>query len=125
MLEKAIRLSPRDPYLYLWYARLGTVHLFEGHLDEAILWLEKARRANPPFRTPHPFLAAAYGLKGDLTRAAAELAETHEALKRRNDDRFGTIAKVRENSEWNTPPLHDRFEQYFITGLRKAGMPEE
>jgi TolB-like protein/class 3 adenylate cyclase len=47
LLEKAIRLSPRDPYLYLWYARLGTVHLFEGRLDEAILWLEKARRANP------------------------------------------------------------------------------
>ena len=70
-------------------------------------------------------LAAAYGLKADLTRAAAELGETREGLKRRNDDRFGTIAKVRENSEWNTPPLHDRFEQYFITGLRKAGMPEE
>jgi len=125
VLEKAIRLSPRDPYLYLWYARLGTVHLFEGHLDEAILWLEKARRANPPFPPPHALLAAAYGLKADLTRAAAELGETREGLKRRNDDRFGTIAKVRENSEWNTPPLHDRFEQYFITGLRKAGMPEE
>jgi len=125
LLEKAIRLSPRDPYLYLWYARLGTVHLFEGHLDEAILWLEKARRANPPFRTPHPFLAAAYGLKGDLTRAAAELAETHEALKRRNDDRFGTIPLVRKNGDLNTPMLHDRFEQYFVAGLRKAGMPEE
>jgi hypothetical protein len=101
------------------------VHLFQGRFDEAILWLEKARRANPPFPTPHPLLAAAYGLKGDLTRAAAELAETHEALERRNDDRFGTIALVRKNGDLNTPVLHDRFEQYFLAGLRKAGMPEE
>jgi TolB-like protein len=125
LLEKAIRLSPRDPRLYLWYTRLGTVHLFEGHLEDAILWLEKARRANPPFPAPHAFLAAAYGLAGDLTRAAAELAEVHQGLKRRNDDRFGTIAMDRKNADLNTPVLHDRFEQYVITGLRKAGEPEE
>jgi adenylate cyclase len=125
LLEKSIRLSPSDPRLYLVYTRLGTVHLFQGHLDEAILWLDKARRANPPFPPPHALLAAAYGLKGDLTRATADLAETREGLKRRNDDRFGTIALVRKNSDWNTPPLRDRFEEFFITGLRKAGLPEE
>jgi len=125
LLEKAIRLSPRDPFLYLWQSRLGEVHLFQGDVDEAILWLDKARRANPPNPYPHALLAAAYGLRGDLPRAAAELAETHEALKRRNDDRFGTIAKVRENAVANTPPLHDRFEQYSVAGLRKAGLPEE
>jgi TolB-like protein/class 3 adenylate cyclase len=125
LLEKAIRLSPRDPRLYLWYTRLGTVQFFQGRLDEAILWLDKARRTNPPFPAPHALLTAAYGLKGDLTRAAAELAETDELLKRRNDNRFGTIALVKKNSDWSTPPLHDPFEQYFITGLRKAGMPEE
>jgi adenylate cyclase len=125
LLEKAIRLSPRDPYLYLWYTRLGVVHFFRGHLDEAILWLDKARRANPPFPPPYAFLAAAYGLKGDLLRAAAELAEATEGLKRRNDNRFATIALVRKNGDVNTPMLHDRFEQLFITGLRKAGLPEE
>jgi adenylate cyclase len=125
LLEKSVRLDPRGPALYLWYARLGEVHFFQGRLDEAILWLDKARRANPPFPTPHALLAAAYGLTGDLARAKAELAETLAALKQRNDDRFGTVAKVRQNSDWNTPPLHDRFEQLFIVGLRKAGLPEE
>jgi len=125
LLEKSIRLSPRDPFLYLWYTRLGTVYFFQGGLDEAVLWLEKARRANSPFPKPHALLAAAYGLKGDLAHAAAELAEAAGALKRRNSNRFGTIAKVRENSGYNTPLLHDRFEEYLITGLRKAGMPEE
>jgi tetratricopeptide (TPR) repeat protein len=125
LLEKAIRLSPRDPYLYLWYTRLGTVHFFQDRLDDAILWLDKARRANPPFPAPHWLLGAAYGLKGDTARAKAELAEAHEALKRRNDNRFATITLVRKNGDLNTPLLHDRFEQLFITGLRKAGMPEE
>jgi len=125
LLEKAIRLSPRDPRLYLFYTRLGTVHLFQGHVDEAILWLEKARRDNPPFPAPHWQLAAAYGLKDDTARAKAELAEAQETLKRRNDDRFGTIALVRKNSDWNTPVLHERFEEFVITGLHKAGLPEE
>jgi adenylate cyclase len=125
LFEKAIRLSPREPGLYLWYTWLGAVHLFQGHLDEAILWLDKARRANPPFPFPHALLAAAYGLKGDMARAAAELAEAHAALGRRNDDRFGTIALVRKNADVNTPPLHNQFEDFFIAGLRKAGLPEE
>jgi hypothetical protein len=25
----------------------------------------------------------------------------------------------------NTPALHDRFEEFLIAGLRKAGLPEE
>jgi adenylate cyclase len=125
LLEKAIRLSPRDPFLYLWYTRLGAVHFFQGRPNEAILWLEKARRANPPFPPPHAFLAAAYGLKGDLAHAGAELAEFNETAKGRNDNRFATIAFVRKNGDLNTPLLHDRFEEFFITGLRKAGMPEE
>ena len=122
LLEKSIRLSPSDPRLYLWYTRLGTVHFFQGQLDEAFLWLEKARRANPGFPTPHWQLAAAYGLKGDAGRAAAELAE---ALRRTAGDRYSTIARVRANGDLNTPALRDRFENIFLAGLRKAGLPEE
>ena len=70
-------------------------------------------------------MAAAYGLKGDADRATAELAEANEAFRRRNDNRWGTIALVRKNADWNTPALHERFEEFYITGLRKAGMPEE
>jgi tetratricopeptide (TPR) repeat protein len=78
LLEKQIHVSPRDSGLYLSYLRLGVVHFFQGGLDEAILWLEKARRADPTFPPAHSFLAAAYGLNGDTARAAAELAEFNE-----------------------------------------------
>jgi hypothetical protein len=33
--------------------------------------------------------------------------------------------QVRKNGDLNTPSLHNRFEEFLITGLRKAGMPEE
>jgi tetratricopeptide (TPR) repeat protein len=125
LLEKAIRLSPREPGLYVWYFWLGIVHLFNERLDDAILWLEKARRANPSLPEAHSLLAAAYGLKGDAARAAAELAEFYEAAKGHAASRFATIALVRTNGDLNTPVLHDRFERLLIAGLRKAGMPEE
>ncbi|HEX3416174.1 MAG TPA: tetratricopeptide repeat protein, partial [Stellaceae bacterium] len=112
LFEKVIRLSPREPSLYLQYFRLGIVHFFRGRLDEAILWLEKARRANPRFAVAHSLLAAALGVKGDAVRAAAELAEYYEAAKGHADSRFATIALVRKNGDLNTPALHDRFEEF-------------
>ena len=41
--QQAIRLSPRDPGMGLWYFRIGEAHLLQSRLDEAILWFEKAR----------------------------------------------------------------------------------
>lgn len=121
-LEKAARLSPRDPQLYLWSFRIGVAHLFQSRTDDAIVWLEKSRRANPGFSPTHWMLAAAHGLKSETDRAAAELAE---ALRLTGNDRSSTIARVRINSIYNTPPLHDRFENIYLAGLRKAGLPEE
>ena len=69
--ERAIRLSPRDPEIGLFYGRIGRAHLLQSRIEEAIEWHEKARNAipaHPGFRT---FLAAAYALKGDTGRAAA------------------------------------------------------
>jgi adenylate cyclase len=122
LLEKAVRLSPRDPFLYLWSNRIGVAHLLQSRTDDAIVWLEKSRRANPGFPITRFFLAAAYGLKGETDRAAAELPE---ALRLTGNDRFSTIARVRINSTFNSPILHDRFENTYVAGLRKAGMPEE
>jgi tetratricopeptide (TPR) repeat protein len=63
--EQAIRLSPRDPFIAFRYFWIGLVHLFQSRTDEAIPWLEKARRADPRVAPPHYFLACAYGLKGE------------------------------------------------------------
>ena len=40
--EQAIRLSPRDPAIGLWYWQIGMVHMLQSRTDEAIVWFEKA-----------------------------------------------------------------------------------
>ena len=51
--ERAIRLGPRDPFIGNFYSRIGLVHLLQSHLDDAILWHERARSANPASYFPH------------------------------------------------------------------------
>jgi len=75
LVEQAIRLSPRDSRLGRWYLLIGTTHLLQSRTDEAIAWLEKARTANSAHPRVRRTLAAAYGLKGETERAAAELAQ--------------------------------------------------
>ena len=122
LVDRAIRLSPRDPEIVAWYVVIGRVHLLQSRIDEAIVWLEKARSINPGFPRAHASLAAAYGLKGEIERAAAELAE---ARKLNADGRFASIASLKAARFWGVPKIRALFETTFFAGLRKAGMPEE
>ena len=124
--ERAIRLSPRDPQLPIYFGRIGLVHLLESRIDEAILWLERARRTNPGLPYVRRHLASAYGLNGEIERASAELAET---CKLSSDDRHSSIAKLKAveivAGNWGVPKIRALFEATYFVGLRKAGMPEE
>jgi tetratricopeptide (TPR) repeat protein len=123
-LEQAIRLSPRDPVIGWFYYLIGTVHLLQSHIDEAILWLEKARSATPTAPLPRSRLASAYALKGETERATAELAE---ARRLDGGDLFSSIAHLRAHSGawWGVPKTRALYEATYFTGLRKAGMPDE
>jgi tetratricopeptide (TPR) repeat protein len=70
--EQAIRLSPRDPQLGVWYQQIGQVHLLQSRTDEAIVWFERARSAVPGYPETHAWFSSAYALKGETERAAAE-----------------------------------------------------
>ena len=122
ILERAIRLSPRDPQLGVWYHRIATVHLLQSRTDEAIVWLEKARSTDPGLFFIHAGLASAYALKGETTRAAAELAE---ARKLRGEGSFSSIARMRATAFWGVPSVRALNEATYFAGLRKAGVPEE
>jgi tetratricopeptide (TPR) repeat protein len=123
LVERAIRLSPRDHALGIWYSQIGFVHLLQLRPNEAILWLEKARNANPELSYVRAWLAAAYGLVGDTQRAAAELAE---ARRLSGEGRWPSIAGMREGiGSWGVPKIHALMETSFFAGLRGAGMAEE
>jgi adenylate cyclase len=121
-VEQAIRLSPRDPEIGLFYDRIGLVHLLQSRTDEAIAWLEKARNATPAHSGIRANLASAYAFKGETERAATELAE---ARRLSGDDRFSSLARLRAVRYWGIPKIRALFEATFFTGLRLAGMPEE
>jgi TolB-like protein/Tfp pilus assembly protein PilF len=120
--ERAIRLSPRDPEIWLYYFWIGQVHLLQSRVGEAILWFEKARRANPEHPLPHAYLASADALNGESGRAAAELARAGELC---GDDRYSSIARLRAVGLFDVPKIRALFEATYFVGLRKAGMPEQ
>jgi TolB-like protein len=120
--ETAIRLSPRDPKIWLYYFWIGQVHLLQSRLDEAILWCEKAHIAHPDQPFSHAYLAAAYGLKGETERAAAEL---ERARKLAGDERYSSIARLRALGPYSGPKVRALFEATYFVGLRHAGMPED
>jgi len=118
--QQAIRLSPRDPYIANWFWRIGMVHLLQSRLDEAILWIERARGSNPRIAGPHAWLASASALKGDIERARAELVEARQLS---GDGRYSSLARFRAVQPYGKAQA--LAEETFFAGLRKAGVPDE
>ena len=118
--DRAIRVGPRDPSIGFRYLMIGTVHLLQSRIDEAILWFEKGRSTMPDVPNFRGRLASAYALRGETQRAATELAE---ARRLAGGDVFSSIARVKASGSWGSVlPL---FETTYFAGLRRAGMPEE
>jgi len=117
--ERAIRVGPRDPQIGFRYLMIGTVHLLQSRIDEAVLWFEKGRSVMPDVPNFRVRLASAYALRGETQRAATELAEA----RRLAGDVFSSIARVKASGSWGS--VLPSFEATYFAGLRKAGMPEE
>ena len=120
LVEQALRLSPRDPTVPLLYFRLGTLDLFRSRTDDAIVWLEKAKVANPAVSYVRGTLAAAYALKGMKERAATELTEAQKL-----SDIYLSLARVKKVQPYNSLKVQELAEPTLFAGLRLAGMPEE
>jgi tetratricopeptide (TPR) repeat protein len=122
LVERDIRLSPRDRLIGIWYQQIGLVHLLQSRMDEAITWSEKARNATPAHAGIRALLASAYALNGETHRASAELAE---ARRLGRDDRYTSLVRLKAVGYWGVPKIRALFEATYFAGLRKAGMPEE
>ncbi len=109
-MERAIRLSPRDPQVGVFHIDLGEAEIGLGHFDAAIDEFRKAIDSGSRPFFAYTNLAAAYALAGKMDEAKAALAEA----RRLNPEI--TIKWLKEH----TPNLPASFD-----GLRKAGLPEE
>jgi TolB-like protein/Flp pilus assembly protein TadD len=116
--QRAIRMSPRDPNLWLFYLWTGTAHLLQSQFTEAIPWFAKAGSANPQQPLPHAYLAASYALRGEVPQAQDELSQARNLSR---DDRFASITRLKAKGFFGVPEL---FEGTYFAGLRKAGMAD-
>jgi adenylate cyclase len=122
LIERAMRLSPREPHVGVWCETIGLVRLLQSRTDEAVSWLERARNATPGHPLIRANLAAGYALKGETDRASVELGE---ARRLSSDDRFSSGARLRAVGYWGVPSVRALYEATYFAGLRLAGMQEE
>ena len=118
-MEKAIRLSPRDPRVSAMQYGLGRCHMLLGHLDQAIELFNRVSAASPWYWDVHMWLAAALGLKGDLDTAKAELTEA-----RRLKPEIDSLARWRAYQPWIGVQQYWALRENTLNiGLRRAGFP--
>jgi tetratricopeptide (TPR) repeat protein len=120
-LEQAIRLAPDGLHLANVYWALGTCQLLLGRVDQAIDLLQTASAANPGLWMPYFYLAAAYGLRGDLDKAKSALGES-----RRLKPAIKSLARMRAGNRWLTDPRYQALQVKTLNvGLRRAGFPDQ
>jgi hypothetical protein len=99
---------------------IATVHLLQSHIDEAIVWFEKARSAIPAAPFPRSRIASAYALRGETERAAAELTE---ARRLDGGDLFSSIAHLKDfPGAWQgVPEIRALYEPTYFAGCARRG----
>jgi hypothetical protein len=90
--ERAIRLSPRDPFIGNWYQRIGVVHLLQSCIEEAIVWSKRHAAPIWDVRRLMPISLPPMPSKARQNRPAAELAE---ARRLSGDNRYSSIAHLK------------------------------
>jgi TolB-like protein/class 3 adenylate cyclase/Flp pilus assembly protein TadD len=114
---EALRLSPRDRYVFLWCGHMAVAKLYDGADEEAVSWCRRSIELNRNNPLAHFYLAAALALLGRLDDARTE-AQTVLAL----DPKF-TIRRFRAGAYGDNPIFLGQRER-IIEGMRRAGIPE-
>lgn len=112
--ERAIRLSPFDPLLYLPYIGLAYTHFAAGRFAEAADAAGRAAQSNPRFTMPYVLHAAALANLGDRDHArvvAERVRELEPSITVSSAIRSARFANLDKKAE-----LRD--------ALLRAGLPE-
>jgi TolB-like protein len=116
--ERAIRLSPFDPWRFSTLTGMSFAFIGLGRFDEAVVAAKKAIRKNHNSSRVYLCLAAA------LAHLGRE-AETRETIARllELEPNFRISDWIERTSDW-IDHSGQRRSQLYIDGLRKAGLPE-
>jgi len=114
-VERARRLSPFDPYTFLYASNIAAAHLVAQRFELAIEWADRALHDQPRLVAAMRVKVAANAHLGRLDEARAELARALTI------DPKLTIAGFRDLAHYAAPEVLE----LYVTGLRLAGLPEE
>ena len=112
--EAAIRLSPRDFLNVVWHTTAGWAHLSAARFEEAAECAQRAADWNPAFADAHGVLASASAHLGRMAEARASLDIFTRLIP-------GSLADQLSARPFRRPADRERY----LTGLRKAGLPEK
>ncbi|MDE0727265.1 MAG: tetratricopeptide repeat protein [Alphaproteobacteria bacterium] len=113
-VEKALRLSPKDPNQVIWMVACVVAAVVTDRPQEYLKSCLNVTEHAPNFLPGWRHLAAAHANLDQLDAARAAVVEI---LRIAPDDRIGTLLDV-------LPLVHPEGRERFLTGLRKAGLPE-
>jgi tetratricopeptide (TPR) repeat protein len=121
-VDKAIRLSPRDPALPAFYWNKGWAYFLAYREVQAIEWLRRALAVWPEWPLPNMVLAAALALNGN----EIEACRTVKHYLSFNGVTTRSISAVTTQLvSFSESPFWLACIKRLSEGLRRAGMPEE
>ena len=94
-LRRAMALSPRDPHRWMFFARMGWLHIHLGEYDEALPWMERSAALHPHWTTSMA-LAIAHAQRDDIEQARRHLPAM-------------STPEAQIHRQWNRVSRHPRF----------------
>lgn len=110
-LQRAVRLSPRDPFNVFYMAGFAAAHYTAGRYPQAAQWARRALRMRPAHLGARRKLCASLAMAGQVDEARQELAE----LRRLQPDL--SLAWIEQ-----AVPYTGNQMAHFLEGMRKAGL---
>jgi adenylate cyclase len=116
-VEKALRLSPRDPGVSTWQFLMCHLHTHLTQWEQAIEWCGKSIASGNDSMYPYVDLAAANAWAGHDKEAKEAVAQLRKLYP---DFTVQSWAGI----HWSDDPTFNEQYQHIVEGLRKAGLPE-
>jgi adenylate cyclase len=113
-LDRAVRLSPQDPSMWMYLSYGALVYFSAGRYAEAVDWSQRSLQRKPDFPLAYRYLAASYAHLGRLDEAREALKEMLRIQPQFSLDSLKFILASADPS----------FVEPLIHGLRKAGLKE-
>jgi TolB-like protein len=111
---RAMRLSPRDPQIFLMESATAFAHLCAGRYDEASTWAMRAFNNQPNFIMSPAALAASAAHAGRDEEARKAIVRVRQ---------LDPTLRISSLAHW-TPFQRPEHLATWADGLRKAGLPE-